>query len=208
MLRFAEEIMLLILDDSGEFVRVPAWPLHCALGGGVLMDLALEGRIDTDTERLFVVDPSPVGDDLLDSALARIAGMPESFDAGHWVRAMADGAGRIRARVLERLVDYGILECRERSFLWVLRSRRYPTLDSKPDREVKRRLMSVLFGDDIPDPRDGAIVALADTCGIFEHILSPREVRSTAERAALVGGLDLMLQAVSSAVREGRTPAV
>lgn len=199
--------MLLILDDSGEFARVPTWPLHCALGGGVLMDLALEGRIDTDTERLFVVDASPVGDDLLDSALARIARSPGAFDAGHWVRAMADDAGRIRARVLERLVEYGILECRERSFLWVLRSRRYPTLDSRPDREVKRRLMSVLFSDDIPDPRDGAIVALADTCGIFEHILSEQEVRGTAERVALVGGLDLMLQAVSSAVREGRVPA-
>ncbi|MDE0175695.1 MAG: GPP34 family phosphoprotein [Defluviicoccus sp.] len=199
--------MLLILDDSGEFVRVPAWPLHCALAGGVLMDLALEGRIDTDPERLFVVDPAPVGDDLLDSALARIAGTPETFHASHWVRTMADGAGRVRARVLERLVDHGILECRERSFLWVLRSRRYPTLDARPDREVKRRLMSVLFGDDIPDPRDGAIVALADTCGIFEHTLSRREVRSTAERVALVSGLELMLQAVSSTVREGRAPA-
>ena len=207
MLRFAEEIMLLILDDSGEFAAVPTWPLHCALGGGVLMDLALEGRIDTDPERLFVVDPTPVGDDLLDSTLARIAETPGTFDARHWVRTMANGAGRIRARVLERLVEHGILECRERSFLWVLRSRRYPTLDSKPDREVKRRLMSVLFSDDIPDPRDGAIVALADTCGIFDHLLSQREVRGTAERAALVGGLDLMLQAVSTAVQEGRIPA-
>ena len=96
MLRFAEEIMLLILDDSGEFVAVPTWPLHCALGGGVLMDLALEGRIDTDPERLFVVDPTPVGDDLLDSTLARIAETPDTFDARHWVRTMANGAGRIR----------------------------------------------------------------------------------------------------------------
>lgn len=206
MLRFAEEIMLLILDDAGEFVPVPSWPLHCALGGGVLMDLALEGRIDTDPERLFLIDPAPVGDDLLDSALARIADTSGSFDARHWVRTMANGGERIRARVLERLVEHGILECRERSFLWVLRSRRYPTLDSKPDREVKRRLMSVLFNDDIPDPRDGAVVALADTCGIFDHLLSRREVRGTAERVALVGGLDTMLQAVSSAVEEGGLP--
>ena len=81
MLRFAEEIMLLILDDSGEFARVPRWPLHCALAGGVLMDLALEGRIDTDPEKLFVADPTPVGDDLLDSVLTRIAETPETFDA-------------------------------------------------------------------------------------------------------------------------------
>ncbi len=35
MLRFAEEIVLLILDDGGEIARVPGWPLHCALAGGL-----------------------------------------------------------------------------------------------------------------------------------------------------------------------------
>ena len=204
MLRFAEEIMLLILDDGGEIARVPRWPLHCALAGGVLMDLALEGRIDTDPERLFVIDPAPVGDDLLDPALARIVQTPETRDARYWVRAEAEDAGRVRGRALERLVERGVLECREKSFLWVLRSRRYPALDARPDRDVKMRLMSVLFSDRIPDPRDSTIVALADTCGIFRQLLSKRELDGAAERIALVGGLDLMLRAVSRAVADGK----
>ncbi len=37
------------------------------------MDLALENRIDTDLEQLILVDSTPVGDDLLDPTLARIA---------------------------------------------------------------------------------------------------------------------------------------
>ena len=87
MLRFAEEIMLLILDDiSGEFARVPEWSLRCALAGAVLMDLALENRIDTDPERLFLIDPTPVGDDLLDPVLASIAQSPETYDARYWVQ--------------------------------------------------------------------------------------------------------------------------
>ena len=44
MLRFAEEITLLLLDDEGRFQRVPSWSLNYALAGGVLMDLALEYR--------------------------------------------------------------------------------------------------------------------------------------------------------------------
>ena len=61
MLRFAEEIMLLLLDDKGgKFADLPAPSVECALAGAVLMDLALEGRIDTDPERLFVVDPTPL----------------------------------------------------------------------------------------------------------------------------------------------------
>ena len=56
MLRFSEEVMLLLLNDSGgKFVDVPAPSLDCALAGAVLMDLAMENRIDTDPQRLFVV---------------------------------------------------------------------------------------------------------------------------------------------------------
>ncbi|MCY4396708.1 MAG: GPP34 family phosphoprotein [Rhodospirillaceae bacterium] len=206
MLRFAEEIMLLILDDGGEFARVPRWSLHCALAGGVLMDLALEGRIDTDPERLFVVDPAPVGDDLLDPVLAQIAETPETFDARYWVQTTAEGAERIRVRSLERLVEQGILEFRDQRFMWVLRSRRYPTIDGKADREVKLRIMSVLFSDEIPDPRDSAIVGLADTCGISKQLLSKRELEGASERIALASRLDLMLRAVSWAVQDRRTP--
>ena len=73
MLRFAEEIILLLLnDDDGRFARVSRWSLDYALAGGVLMDLALENRIDTDLENLILVDATPVGDSLLDPTLADI----------------------------------------------------------------------------------------------------------------------------------------
>ena len=64
MLRFAEEITLLLLNDDGTFVHVPSWSLNYALAGGVLMDLALENRIDTDLEKLVLVDSTPIGDSL------------------------------------------------------------------------------------------------------------------------------------------------
>ena len=57
MQRFAEEIVLLLLsDDDGRFARVPSWSLEYSLAGAVLMDLALEGRIDTDLDKLVLVD--------------------------------------------------------------------------------------------------------------------------------------------------------
>ena len=53
MLRFAEEIVLLLLhDDDGSFARVPVWLTNYALAGSVLMDLVMENRIDTDLEKL------------------------------------------------------------------------------------------------------------------------------------------------------------
>lgn len=203
MLRFAEEIMLLILDDiSGEFARVPEWSLSCALAGAVLMDLALENRIDTDPERLFLIDPTPVGDDLLDRVLVSIAQSPETYDARYWVQDTAEHASRIRLRALERLVERGILEHRKQRFLWVFHSRRYPTVDGKADREVKLRMMSALFSDEIPAPRDIAIVGIADTCGIFKELLSKRELELATERIAQVRKMDLIGRAISWAVQD------
>ena len=208
MLRFAEEIMLLILDDeSGEFARVPKWSLRCALAGGVLMDLALENRIDTDPERLFLIDSTLVGDDLLDPVLARIAESSETYDTRYWVQHTAEHSGRIRVRALERLVERGVLQHRNERFLWVFPSRRYPSVDGKADREVKLRIMSVLFSDEIPDPRDIAIVGLADTCGIFKELLSKRELEHATTRIAQVLKLDLIGRAVSWAVQDRKTPA-
>ena len=75
----------------------------------VLMDVAFENRIDTDPDELFLVDSSPVGDDLVDLELAEIAKASEARNTRNWVRHTAEQAHRIRTRVLERLVEQGIL---------------------------------------------------------------------------------------------------
>ena len=213
MLRFAEEIMLLVLhDDSGKFARVPEWSMNYALASGVLMDLALENRIDTDLEKLVLLDATPTGDDLLDPVLEDIAAAQEQDDsrewagrtAGtrYWVERAASKADDIRERALQRLVDAGILEQRDDRFLWVFKSRRYPTLDGTAEREVKMRIMGVLFSDEIPAPHDVVLICLADACGIFTKILSKRQAEQASDRIAQVRRLDLIGQAMAQAIRD------
>ena len=203
MLRFAEEVMLLLLhDENGRFERVPDWSLGYALGGGVLMDLALLNRIDTDLDQLILVDDTPVGDSLLDPTLADIAAAEDRRDARFWIERTAGRADEIRELALSRLVDQGILEMQEDRFLWVFRSRRYPIVDGKAEREVKLRIMEVLFSDEIPDPRDVVIICLADACALFRQLLSKRELDQAAKRIEQVTRLDLIGQAMSQAIRD------
>ncbi len=200
MLRFAEEIILLLLnDDDGSFAHVPYWSLNYALAGGVLMDLALENRIDTDLEKLVLIDATPTGDSLLDPTLAEIAG-EEGRDARFWVERTANRAEEIREGSLTRLVEQGILERRDDRFLWVFKSRRYPAVQGEAEREVKLRIMGVLFSDEIPYPRDVVIICLADACGIFERLLSKQELESASERIEQVRKLDLIGQAMTQAI--------
>ena len=200
MLRFAEEIILLLLhDDDGKFAHVPSWSMDRALAGAVLMDLALENRIDTDPENLILIDSTPVGDSLLDPTLAEIAA-GDQRDARYWVEHTARKGEQIREEALSRLVDAGILEHHEDRILWVFRSRRYPLVDGKAEREVKLRIMEVLFSDQIPEPRDVVIIALADACGILRELLPKRELEQAAARIEQVRKLDLIGQAMAQTI--------
>ena len=207
MLTFAEEILLLLLDDkSGEFVPVPTWSRQCALAGATLMDLALEGRIDTDLDKLVLIDRSPTGDELLDPILVKIAEDPEVHDARHWVERLGDEqSGSIQELALARLVSRGILESEGGRLLWVFRSRRYPTIDGKAEQEVRLRIMNVLFSDEIPSPRDIVIICLADACRVFDLIMSEKEVEQARGRIEVVRKMDLIGQAVSRAIRDLET---
>ena len=202
MLRFAEEIILLLLnDDNGRFVHVPDYSLKYALAGGVLMDLAMEDRIDTDLERLILVDATPVGDSLLDQTLAEIKTGGE-HNTRFWLERTAQHAEAIRDEALSRLIALSILERKENRFLWVFQSRRYPTIDGEAEREVKLRIMGVLFSDEIPHPRDVVIICLADACGIFKEMLSGRELAKASARIEEVRKLDLIGQTISKAIQD------
>jgi len=62
-LTLADEIVVLMLqDDTGAIRPACAGYANIAIAGGILMELALLGRIDTDLTSLFIVDPNPVGD--------------------------------------------------------------------------------------------------------------------------------------------------
>ncbi len=202
MLRFAEEITLLLLnDDDGRFARISDSSFDYAIAGGVLMDLALENRIDTDLDNLMLINSTPTRDSLLDETLAEIAAN-EGHDARYWIERTALRGSELREESLSRLVEKGILEQANDRFMWVFKSRRYPTIDGEAQREVKLRIMEVLFSEEIPDPRDIVIINLADACGIFRSILSGEELERVAPRIEQVKRLDLIGQAMTQAIQD------
>ena len=197
MLRFSEEMVLLVLDStSGRFADVPTLWFRYALAAGVLMDLALEGRIDTDPEKLVVIDSSPLGDDLLDPYLARIVRSSRPRDSHYWIEDTLKFASVIQERSLQRLVERGMLRQEDSRFLWVIQTRRYPVTDNRPVREVKRRITEVLFSAGIPDVRDIVLITLAHVCGIFEGLLSDRELKSAAGRIEQIRKMELICRDV------------
>ena len=60
--------------------------------------------------------------------------------------------------------------------------------------------MNMLFGDELPSPRDVVTICLADACGIFRELLSASELEQAADRIQQLRRMDLIGQAVSSAI--------
>ena len=202
MLRFAEEIMLLLLDDDGrEFARTPMWSTRMAFAAAVLMDLALENCIDTDLNRLFPIDPRPLRDKLLDPTLARIAQAEKTRDTRYWLEQIAEYGDDIREHALSRLVERGILRHQGKRSSWTFRrSRRYVIANGEAQRETKARILRVLSGTEIPAPRDVALICLADACGLFKRLLPRKDLARVSARLEQVRKMDLIGRTLTKTV--------
>lgn len=206
MIGFVEEMVLLQLDDAaGDWLDLPVSASDVVLAGAGLMELALANRIDTDLERVVLVDTAPTGDPIVDDVLRQLA---ESPDDVRTVRAALEritaGAAKYRELALQQLIAKGILREESGRFRWVFRTRRYPVVDDREQREVKARLRQVLLTDEIPDPRDIVLICLIEACGLIDLVLSPEEIVATKARVAQLGRMDLIGQEVIKAVAEIR----
>ncbi|MEI6160252.1 MAG: GPP34 family phosphoprotein [Roseococcus sp.] len=204
-LTMPEEIMLLLLDDkTGRPVGLPAPAGDYAVASAILMQLSLEGRIDTDLEKLMVTSLKPSGDPVLDEALAMISLNPGQRDSRHWIVEIGRKADQYRGMILERLVAKGVLKKEEGRFLWVFPDRRYPkAAEGEQDvTEVRARLRAVLLSNDIPEPHDSLMIGLARSTGIIPFILSAAEQDRHGKRVDQVADLEELGRTLSSVTRE------
>jgi len=205
LLTFAEEILLLFLDDeTGKFENMYYEEFKYALAGAVLMDLALRSKIDTDLEKLTIADPTPTGEEILDKFLRNISESEVRKNTFYWVSEIAKSGAEIRDKALDSLVKRGILRVEEKKILWVIDVRRYPTVDDTQEKEVRRRLTELLNSDDIPNPHDVVLVSLADTFELFPHIVGKYEAKKLAPRIEQISKLDLIGQSVSQVLKRLR----
>ena len=210
-MRFAEELILLLLnEETGYFISIPEWKMSCALAGGVLIDLSLEHRIDSDLESITLMDSTPTGDELLDPVLAEIATDERSHTPQYWVERIAGRSGEISRAALERLVKMGVLETDSGEF-WslsrsVARSKRYPTAGGETGEEIKTRIMRAVLTEEIPDPRDIAIIGLMHSCGGMRTLLDPDEYELAESRIELLSSMDLIGRAIGEAVQTSYRP--
>ncbi|MDP2773653.1 MAG: GPP34 family phosphoprotein [Nocardioides sp.] len=199
----AEDLLLLLLDDEKGTPRASSY-LSTALGGAVLVDLALREAVAVDEKTSFWHTPkvrattgaSPL-DPVLAAALATVAEKERS--AQDLVTRLGKG---LKETLTDRLVERGLVHRQDDKVLGVFSRTRWPAADATHEREVLGRVSTTLLQGVQPDPRTGALIALLAAVDqahkVVDHEgLPAREVK---KRAKAVGEGDWAAQAVRDAV--------
>jgi|1185.fasta_scaffold11434_2 hypothetical protein len=184
MTTLADDLLLLLLDDRTGRPRLDRTKLDLALGGAVLLQLALDHRVDVAPgsprrAKVVVVDAVPTGDAVLDDALRRVGARPARADK--LVPAISKG---LRPLLLERAERAGLVRREEDRVLGLFRRQRWPATDGVRGRELTGRLRDVLVVGATPDPRTSALVALLASVDAAHVVVG---TRNRAERAAVRG---------------------
>jgi len=202
MIGLVEELFLLSIEDDGAIAHTAgSADFGMALIGACLVELSNQGRIDADLDSLRLISTAPTGHPVLDRVLA-LLGEGDQGTVEQWVTRLTIEVPELLRLTLRSLVTRGVLERTETRFLWVLRSRRYPVIDGREQKEAKLRILATLLGDDLPSPQDTVLLGLARVGGLLEAFLSVAEIARLEGRIAQVGGIDLFVRGVESAIRE------
>ena len=203
MLNFAEELLLLALDDrKGVIKPLPSHSMRFALTGALLMELAFAGRIDTDLDSLTVVNPEPTGEQLLDEILERLKNSDSPKNTEYWLNELAWNTDDLQKKTLQQLVDKGVLKVEDRRVLWVFARRCYPVMDDHEVKEVKTRLRELILKKDIPDPRDAVLISLVLACNLFREIFTEEELERVMPWITKLSKLDLIGREVNQSIHK------
>ncbi|MCO6005876.1 GPP34 family phosphoprotein [Actinoallomurus purpureus] len=165
----AEELLLLAYDLRGK-CRIGPVELDCGVGGAMLSELTLAGRLRLDDTALAVTDTEPVGDPILDALLADVAGSPRSRTPQEWVTRLR--ATDHQQRLLARLADRGQVAVDRHRTLGVFVETRYPVRDIVGLWEAQQRVVAAVTTGAPADARTLALGALVAASGLGKAVFS------------------------------------
>ena len=175
----AEDLLLLLTnDDTGKLAK-SGTEVDVALGGALLVDLTLMGRVDVGGPsepvregRLVVRDPAPTGDAVLDEALATI-GEKEGKKPKSVVARLGKG---VRATLYGRLVEDGVVRAEKGRILGIFPTDRWPAENANHEMSVRAGIASALRDGRTSDARTGALTSLLLALRAVHKVMEPSSV--------------------------------
>ncbi|HEU5486530.1 MAG TPA: GPP34 family phosphoprotein [Microlunatus sp.] len=205
----AEELLLLSIDDeTGRNALLSNDKIAPALGGALLVELALMERIGVTPAsaerrqrgRVTITSTTPTDDQELDNLMVvleqREGAKVTDLISQMSMKPITKG---LRDRLLHRLARAGVLR-EQRSAIFKIRS--WPTIDPGPRHEVHSRLQAALVRADVPSERTVALIALLNATGRLSKVVVGEDKKTLKSRARDLSKGDWAAEAVKRAINE------
>ncbi|RKN14016.1 GPP34 family phosphoprotein [Micromonospora musae] len=200
-LTLAHELALLGYDDAG-VNRLGAPHLGYGLAGALLLELALAERVTVVDGRLAATSAEPLGVPLLDDALARIVAHGKRRRPRDWIMPLAKG---LPDRVLDGLVDAGVLRRESDRVLWVFPRTRYPSptgAEPAAETQARQRMLAAVAGDGPVEPRTAALISLTQAVGLHRKLFGELPKPQVKRRLAEISEADWASAATKRAIAD------
>ena len=165
-LNLVDKLLLLALDDDkGTFVSEP-FALTYGFAGAILLELSLKERIKIVDKKVVVNNLKRIDDSFLDSYLELIRSSKKERSLKYWVQKFGNKERSIKKEILDKLILKGILAKREQKILWVFNNDKFPTVNSKPENILRKRLYEIIEFNKMPTLDELMLISLIDTCDL------------------------------------------
>jgi hypothetical protein len=190
MLNLAEELFLLALDDDEGWIVASALDtLRYGLAAALLADLALHDKIAVEEQRIVVRDLQPLGDELLDDTLKRLADSAKPRKVKFWLNAL--GFRKLPKQIAQRLAAQGVLVEGERRVAWAIPSAGAPQPDAPAKYWIKQSLRTAGLLHARPERRAVVLLSLMQGCRLLNLVFTRDERKAASKRVdELVRGED------------------
>lgn len=206
-----EQLMLLALRDDKGTLESKASMHTYALGGALLAELSMQGRVaieDTKKAMVDIADQRPFGEPVLDECLDRVANAKRRARASTWVQRFAN-LKRLRHRVAAGLCRNGILRDDEDTVLLFFTRKVYPTIDPRPERELVAKLRDAVLGDSPQvEPDVALVVTVANATGLLAAHFDKSTLKRRKRRLHAIAEGDLVGAATKHAVQAAQQAAM
>ena len=200
MSALVEELVLLSLDEGGNLShRTVSSAFRTALIGACLIELNQQGRLDVELDGVKRLSGEKTGQEPLDWVLEHLD-WDVLLNGEGWILRHTAEASALMNVALEAMVRRGVLELANSKRLWLFKQRAFAVVEPLRLQQVKLRIHATLLGDALPTPHDSALIGLADLAGLLEGFISAVELARLQPRLETVGGLDLVVRGLGSAV--------
>lgn len=181
-LNLIEALLLIALDDdNGRFIT-DSGNLRHGISGAVLMELALEGKVEVEGDKLSLSNASPSKSPIVNEILDMMKVTSRSSEVKYWVNKIGSRSQELQEETLASLCEQKILRKEEDKFLWFIRYDIYPAENMNPELEIRKEISDVILEKAKPNPKVLMLLNLIEACDLIREVFHDREEYETAKK--------------------------